>query len=513
MDLEDKLLVSWRRIKEDRKTDFIICDFEYQVFDRFKADLIGRLCEKIQAEEHEYQPEPLRIIRVPKGLHTTRPGSIPEICDRIYYQYLVDEIADQVEINLLPVEDKVLHSYRYKDERTNPEMFKFDSASYSTFMERTREISKLHEFVVITDVSSYFERIYRHEIDTVLKGLGADGKTVSALSKLLNKWATGSSYGIPQGVWASDYIGNVYLDPIDKFVVRSGYNYCRYMDDIRIGVDSIKEGKMIIVKIEEQLSGLGLSLNDQKTKIIPSSNLESEINPHSDRFNEIIEELGEEFPFDPYWEPSEDELEEMDEVIKIESMQQLFREEIEKEHPHSFICRFCLKKFKAFHDEDVIDNVLNNINKLIVVTPNIVNYLVAISKNTSVSSNIVKKVSSIIDEPYYDWQQMWYLYCLNRIENIDKESIEHIRRLIMMRTDLHEAVIVQALLLIGEHGDSGDRAWIESLYKSNTSRRIKNAIIYALKKLPTDKRNHLYCYWEKEDYFSEKLISYIKEVT
>lgn len=119
MELEDLLQVAWKRIKVDRKTDFLIGNFEYVVYEKFKEELVKHVAEKFKREGKDYRPEPLRKIRVPKSSHTTRPGAVPTIDDRIIYQYLVDEIAEQVEPNLIPIEDGVVHSYRYALDRNS----------------------------------------------------------------------------------------------------------------------------------------------------------------------------------------------------------------------------------------------------------------------------------------------------------------------------------------------------------------------------------------------------------
>lgn len=108
----------------------------------------------------EYVPQPLRSIRVPKTSYTTRPGAVPDLFDRIYYQYLVDEIADEIEDNLIPISENVVHSYRYIKKRDAANMFLKSQANYSTFEQRTMELAEEHKFIVVTDISSYFERIY-----------------------------------------------------------------------------------------------------------------------------------------------------------------------------------------------------------------------------------------------------------------------------------------------------------------------------------------------------------------
>ena len=74
MGVEDLLQVAWKRIKVDRKTDFLIGNFEYVVYEKFKEELIKRVAEKLEREGKDFRPEPLRKIRVPKSSHTTRLG-------------------------------------------------------------------------------------------------------------------------------------------------------------------------------------------------------------------------------------------------------------------------------------------------------------------------------------------------------------------------------------------------------------------------------------------------------
>src|SRR2546426_9122000 len=188
MTLDEKLHVAWKRVKEDRKTDFIIGDFEYKAFDDHKDDLLAQLATRVSREGKDFTEKELRRIRVPKPSFTTRPGAVPEIDDRIFFQYLVDEVADAIESQLVPVSKKVLHSYRYSRDRTSTDMFHHDSASYATFERRTQEIAESSAFVVTTDVASYFEHIYHHDLDTSLRVLGAASDVVDSLTGLIRRW-------------------------------------------------------------------------------------------------------------------------------------------------------------------------------------------------------------------------------------------------------------------------------------------------------------------------------------
>lgn len=514
MKLNDKLHIAWKRIKVDRSTDFIIGDFEYEVFDYYKKDLIGNLEEKIVKQE-EYVPQPLRSIRVPKTSYTTRPGAVPDLFDRIYYQYLVDEIADEIEDNLIPISENVVHSYRYIKKRDAANMFLKSQANYSTFEQRTMELAEGHKFIVVTDISSYFERIYHHELENTIRALGASADIVDKLMSLLRKWRRGNSYSIPQGIWPSDYLGNVYLDPIDKLMFRKGINYCRFVDDIRIGVNSYKEAQSILLLLEEKLSSLGLTLNDAKTKIISNDEVESNLFPQKKRIEEIKKDIKWErllSSFNPY--DDSEQLEDDDEYVDLTSIRELFREQLELEHPIPSIARFCLKHLKKFSDNDILDDVLENLDKLVVVTPQVVGYLNTIYQNDDIF--VKMEISSRLSETFkdklwsYDWQIMWYLHLMNKFNDLESDEVNAVRSLLINRTrELHDAVLVNGLLFLGKHGDNADLEWILGLF-DNYSLWVKNAIIFSLRNLTKTKRNHFYSYCVGQNLLIDKIIEYVK---
>lgn len=244
MELNEKLRVAWSRVEKDRRTDFLIGDFEYLVYAAHATSLLQALEQRF-VDEADFGSEPLRVIRVPKDTHshTTRPGAVPEIDDRIVYQSLVDDIAEAVEPQLIPIQERVVHSYRYGGNREDSDMFAgIEEASYKTFQDRVEEIAERRAYLVVADIAAFYERLYHHVLENLLRGLGTPAETVGRLMRLLRRMRRGNSYGIPQGLWPSDYIGNLYLDSVDKFLVRLGFDYCRFVDDIRIGVDSIAEG-------------------------------------------------------------------------------------------------------------------------------------------------------------------------------------------------------------------------------------------------------------------------------
>jgi hypothetical protein len=513
MGLDEKLRIAWSRVQKDRSTDFVIGDFEYLVYGAHAPSLLGLLEEGVNGGV-EFGSAPLRSIRVPKDTHshTTRLGAVPEIDDRIVYQSLVDDIAHAVEPSLVGVEEGVVHSYRYAGDREAADMFVgIDTASYKTFQQKVTAIGERHDFLVVADVADFYERLYHHVLENLLRGLGASTETVSAVMELLRRMRRGQSYGIPQGLWPSDYLGNLYLDSVDKYLVRRGLDYCRFVDDIRIGVGSIAEGQRVVQTLEVQLEPLGLSLNAGKTQIVPSAQIDETLRPYRSRLEAISTELRAAWLADAPYEISEEELTEFDEAVTVASLVALFREQLEFAAPDSTILRFCIRQFRAFVVVDVLGEILENLDRLVVVVQAVVPYLVRIDAETEHGPLVARGVTQYLasGRAAYDWQIMWLVQLLYRLGAVPPESLTFAREQVFDGRRGHDAVTVSAVLLLGKHGDHADRESLVRIYDQETSVWVKRAILFALQGLPATQRNHFYGYCRGYDALTDRVIDYV----
>ena len=87
----------------------------------------------------------------------------------------------------------------------------------------------------------------------------------------------GCGRGLPQGLSSSDALATVYLSRLDFCMVREGFRYARYGDDIRVGVKSYDDGRKAVECIEKELRGLGLLLNASKTLVLRRTTYEKEM--------------------------------------------------------------------------------------------------------------------------------------------------------------------------------------------------------------------------------------------
>jgi len=85
--------------------------------------------------------------------------------------------------------------------------------------------------VIQTDVSSFYEHIYHHRLENVVKDL-APGSTLAAqIDRILSKLAAGRSFGLPVGGQCARILAEVMMTPIDRSLTDALVTWHRYVDD------------------------------------------------------------------------------------------------------------------------------------------------------------------------------------------------------------------------------------------------------------------------------------------
>jgi hypothetical protein len=217
-----------------------------------------------------YVPEPAENWEAPKANFTVRHCINVAAVDRLVYQALVDYLTLYCEPQFLE------RSYAMRLRATDAaEMYKsfveqrelFDGAI------RDRLAKDPNAHVAVTDVSSYFENIVFETLKGKLVALtGAEPgdelmAVIDALMHCLSAWSPYKTYGLPQNMFPSSFLGNVYLHSLDEFMI-GGFDYHRYMDDIRIVTADEAEARRALRSIHAHLRGLNLSVNGGKTDIV-----------------------------------------------------------------------------------------------------------------------------------------------------------------------------------------------------------------------------------------------------
>ncbi|WP_374945256.1 RNA-directed DNA polymerase [Sphingomonas sp.] len=171
-------------------------------------------------------------------------------------------------------------SYRYEPAPLNAKyLFTNKIDRWFTFEGVTLASSKSGRHLLITDLSNFIENVSRVQIVDALEkavpNLAASGpeklqirNAIATLDRLLSEWTFSRDHDLPQNRDASAFLSNILLSFVDREMTRKGYDYYRYVDDIRIIADPELHARRALQDLIRQLQKVGLNINANKTEIL-----------------------------------------------------------------------------------------------------------------------------------------------------------------------------------------------------------------------------------------------------
>jgi hypothetical protein len=267
-----------------------------------KAALRDVLHEVLLVGNGRYTASKRNVCDIPKKGLGVRYALETDFYDRFIYQAICSY--------LIPFYDPLLShrvlGHRYnKRQRAGKDLFKGRIELWQTFEGVTRTALQNNQALFATDLINYFENITIENIRMAFEGLlpkiNASGpekvlirNSINTLCELMTYWGYSERHGLPQNRDASSFISNVVLNAVDHEMVRLGFDYYRYVDDIRIICDSPRAARQAATLLIGQLRTVGMNINSSKTKILtaesPTSDI-SEFFPSSDDRSVTIDSM------------------------------------------------------------------------------------------------------------------------------------------------------------------------------------------------------------------------------
>lgn len=226
-------------------------------FERQLPDSVWELSDQLKTGL--YRPQAIRRVHIPKpGSDETRPLGIPTVRDRTVQAAVVNVIEPIFEV------DFAEQSYGFRPRRGCKDAL--------------RRVDQLlrdgYVHIVDADLKSYFDTIPHDRLMSRLKEKVADGSLLSLIQLFLEanimedatEWTP--TAGAPQGAVLSPLLSNIYLDPLDHLVSKSGLEMVRYADDFVILCRTAEDAQQALSLVRTWVAENGLTLHPTKTKIV-----------------------------------------------------------------------------------------------------------------------------------------------------------------------------------------------------------------------------------------------------
>ncbi len=205
-----------------------------------------------------YTPDPVRqYVRIKAGSRKEQKIGLLSPRDKIVQQLLVNKLSPIFEKDFLDC------SYAYRRGR-------------SAIMAAEKVESLLREgnmWVLETDIDSFFQSLDHGLLISLLKEKIKEERIIDLISAYLTAphfhemTFHSAEEGVNIGGVISPLLSNIYLHPLDCEMVKGGYIYVRYSDDLVVLGTSKEEMRQALFFITKTLQNLKLQLNRSKTHI------------------------------------------------------------------------------------------------------------------------------------------------------------------------------------------------------------------------------------------------------
>jgi hypothetical protein len=270
MDVRKAVPLAVSNILKEGLTDIFPTPFELDLLksEKFSKLLIKEVTTRLNSNSLSgLKVRPLGHVLFPKkDAYDLRRAALIEPVDTITFLALVLLFAEIIEGSRIKKRRNVVFSYRFKPKNG----YLFDQKySYTAFNSFVAERAKSPRVRVLVkcDISSFYDRLNLHRLESTLLSLPIDKVKVKLTNELLFFWSNRDSYGLPIGSNASRILAEAALISVDDYLLSLGVKFCRYVDDYRLFSPDARTAHSWLSILVERLYLEGLTINPSKTTI------------------------------------------------------------------------------------------------------------------------------------------------------------------------------------------------------------------------------------------------------
>ncbi len=479
---DDSLEFAKDHIEKYYDSDFFPKQFEFDAiwhnWAEVKSELTGKNIEKMWV----FPPQSFPAI---KANGTYRIVHQLEPIDCIIYTALAYLISESVERSRIPAQERIACSYRLD---LKDGSFFSEGGGYPDFDAKTSELSEMYTYILVTDITDFYNQIYLHRLNNAIEHSDASLKNIAKdIESFLSKLNGKTSQGIPVGPAASVVMSEALMTDIDQHLQFLGAPFVRYVDDIRIFSNDLEQLDSILRELTLYLyENHRLTLSSGKTFCMEAKKYVEEYlhNPYDLEKAEIFESL-------EVYNPYTGELVAVDEVEleldEDEVAEQAFIAALDKAIAQKSLdvglAKGIIRRARSMKSGALVDQLLTNFNFFLPVVSDVMIYLSQISDYINIHC-IQHQIETIaasraMTNPLAAYWLEWYI-SKNSVLLQGANAIKLINR--------SRNIENQALAAI----TNNNVAWVRSMKAQiyNTSARGRRAILHATKILPSDERTH-----------------------
>lgn len=415
----------------------------------------------------------------------TRPGSILELVDRVVYQALVDQASTILEEQM----DRT-RSFSHVKSAGGPNFFVPSQECWEKFQHEVQELCNRNEYILKTDIANYFETINQHNLINLMSASGVNNSVIKLLEEQLLAFRQRYSFGIIQGIYPSDMLGNYYLTEFDSECALHDWDSARYVDDIYIGFNTKNDAHRVLVRIAERLRANGLALNEHKTSIIPAHIVLDEEREVDILFDAAREEIREEiedihqsgYGFQEDW-MDEEEDDDFETEVRLSAVSSLLAFNEENQKQREKIDRFCFPILRAAASDLGVDAAMRGFLERPQLARLYASYPTRFTK-TDVS--VVRRVETLIQQDDFvtDYERMYAAASIMTAQSVSERTVNKVLRWMEAATVEAETRAICAIFA-AKHGNANQKSRVKLRYESEDSEYVRAAIMFASQYFPT----------------------------
>jgi hypothetical protein len=334
----------------------------------------------------------------------------------LIYTALSYEVSEGIEKARVAVEENIACSYRIEIDQKKGTLFA-NGSGYTGFIEKCLKLTDTSKHVLVTDITDFYNQIYVHRLQNAIES--ADEKLYE-FSKDIERFIldlnSNVSQGVPVGPAASIIMAEATLIDVDNFIIESGFQHTRYVDDIRIFGDTKQNLIRFLAKLTEYLyHNHRLTLAGEKTKIIKSEEFKSKYleSPEVQEKQSIHDTLATIQSFkDAYATTEIDDIGE--EKIRPYILSEIFDSIIAEEKLDLGVSRHILRRCRRYRLRSITPALFENFKFFLPVICDVILYLQRVSNKSFVEKNRenlinLTKANYVIKFPFIkDWVEHYF---------------------------------------------------------------------------------------------------------